>query len=417
LGVKKPDKSNSAFSLLTSPVPKMPPRKRAAPTSEQGAPAKKTARQDAGSDSESSGDETIKENLKRTLLRRAELWSETSGSKNLDNNYWQNTKNPKKAHEFMCICNPIKDPDEEQDNGDDNNDEGGNSSNKKCDRGKTCPCSKPASTIPSHPYSLTRAGMDKYNIAGDMANLRNPDTFGLYLYNDFGFYGAAEVVENLLRDYDEAREMEDTKQAWAVIEGTALFMVIGSGAEMGMADDGDRMRQLSEQITVMVLSMLATLQKEGHMKSDSEYKNIGWIIKLYLRLADLLREQSLIDEEPTGKRKGAFKFNVGNFELYLRKYAAEAGINIPDDKDAPGDTDVNMPNAEAEDPWNWAKSLAKYTKSYGTGAGKKRHIGGDQYDVTTMSSAERKQAAFNKKDPITPAMMKRIKVGDCLVLA
>ncbi|KAH7329698.1 hypothetical protein B0I35DRAFT_420681 [Stachybotrys elegans] len=315
----------------------------------------------------------------------------------------------------MCICNPLHRRNEDDENDEDDAD--GSRKNKTCDGGKTCPCTKPASALPSHPYTVTRAGMAKHRMAGDMANLRSPDTFGMYTYNDHSAYGAAEVVENLLRDYNEARELKDRQLAWATVEGMAFFMELGAGMDMSMADDGDRMRELSEQMAIMVLDMLATLKKEDQLKSDSDYKNIGWIMTLYIDLAKTLPDQGLLDDPPTKGKAKAFKFNPGNLELYLRKYAFDAGITLPDDSEAAEDVDVAMPKPEADDPWNWAKSLAKYTKSHGMGTGKKRTIGGDYLDITTMSSAERKQASFDKKDPLSKEMIKKIKEGECLVLA
>jgi hypothetical protein len=61
--------------------------------------------------------------------------------------------------------------------------------------------------------------------------------------------------------------------------------------------------------------------------------------------------------------------------------------------------------------------LAKYTMYYGSGSGKNRNIGGDNLDITTMSSAERKEASYEKKDPLSKEMLKKIAEGEVLVMA
>lgn len=44
-------------------------------------------------------------------------------------------------------------------------------------------------------------------------------------------------------------------------------------------------------------------------------------------------------------------------------------------------------------------------------------IGGDQYDITTWSSAERKKHSFDKKDPLDKKMIKALKQGLVMQLA
>jgi hypothetical protein len=127
-------------------------------------------------------------------------WAHVSGSKNLYGDYFKSMKDPAHAFEFMCICNPLKsgggdDWDEEEDEEAEGDDE---EKAKKCDRGKTCPCTKTAASLPEHPYTFTRAGLARNTNANDMVDLRDPDTMGMYTYNDHMAYGCAKVVQNLL---------------------------------------------------------------------------------------------------------------------------------------------------------------------------------------------------------------------------
>jgi hypothetical protein len=133
----------------------------------------------------------------------------------------------------------------------------------------------------------------------------------------------------------------------------ALFMQLGQGGQMCMADDGQRMQDIAELIIVMFLTMLAVLKKEGMLKSDSEVRNLKWVIEMYLRLANVLREQGLLEggAKPGAKAAKTFVFKAGNFEHYLREYATEAGITL-EGQGAEKTAEVMMPK-DGEDPWKW----------------------------------------------------------------
>lgn len=139
-------------------------------------------------------------------------WSKVSGSKNLDTDYIKSMKDPEHAYEFMCNCNPMKSRDDDDYDEDDEEDEeeerGNDSAKKRCDGGDTCPCGTPATSLPDHPYTISRAGIAKHRTAGDMMDFRDPDSFGMYTYNDHMAYGAVEVVQNMFLDFDEAYKAE-----------------------------------------------------------------------------------------------------------------------------------------------------------------------------------------------------------------
>ncbi|CAG9993052.1 unnamed protein product [Clonostachys byssicola] len=407
-----------------------PPKKRGKNTTD--APPESSASGPAPPEEPGNVDEQAWERLYESRsIGRKYRWSEVSGSKNLDENYFITTKNPTEAYEFVCQCNPVKKYDDDEDDDEDDEDDEENPGDgeegqaaeaaKKCDEGKTCSCGKTAASLPSHPYTLTRAGIAKYHNAQHMIDLRNPDAFSMYTFNDHMAYGSLEVVQNLLLDFEEARHDKMWREAWAVTEAMALFMVIGAGGDMCMADDGDMIQATAHQIMRMALTSLAILESEGKLTEASSVKNIGWIIGLYLKMTDLFRDMGLAEEEPQPSKAKAFKFRYGNFELYLRVYARRCNVTIPDESSSPSDTDLTMPKESAKDPWSWTRSFSEYqgcfAPYYAYRGAHRRKVGGDGLDITTWTSAERKAASFDKKDPLNKTAIKNLKEGNVLVLA
>jgi hypothetical protein len=73
--------------------------------------------------------------------------------------------------------------------------------------------------------------------------------------------------------------------------------------------------------------------------------------------------------------------------------------------------DIELP-APSADPWKWAAAHKAYVKEHSEGPlSKKGKIGGENYDITAMTRAERKKHSFNKKDPLGKKELDAIKNG------
>ncbi|KAH7118260.1 hypothetical protein B0J13DRAFT_652218 [Dactylonectria estremocensis] len=118
----------------------------------------------------------------------------------------------------------------------------------KHDKGRTCPCNKQFSELPSHPYTISKAGLARNHCAANMMNLRTPDFFAMYTFNDHAAYGALEMVQNVLLDFDEAFKNKKWQEAWSVVEAMAIFVRVGDGSLMFMADDGQIISETASQI-------------------------------------------------------------------------------------------------------------------------------------------------------------------------
>jgi hypothetical protein len=157
-------------------------------------------------------------------------WSRISGSGNADAAYKSSIEDPVKAYSYVCICRlPFDDEDDRKDESDRENeddlenedDREAETSKSSCDAGKTCLCNKPAAEHPNHPLILSNAGKSKWFTQHTFLDLRCPDAFNMYTFNDHEGYGALEVVQNLFIDYVEA--FFDWEEQWAVCEATAMI--------------------------------------------------------------------------------------------------------------------------------------------------------------------------------------------------
>lgn len=150
----------------------------------------------------------------------------------------------------------------------------------------------------------------------------------------------------------------------------------------------------------MFLAMMATLERNDLLRPASEIKNLAVVMGLAIRL-------------------DAYDEDGGNFEdlpKYLHAYAAKHNLvlrDVPDDAPEPvpetGKGSLPEPTAKKNDPWGFAAELKKLAKE--------QVVGGDNYDITTMSAAERKMASFDKKDPLNAKAIKALKEGLVMQLA
>lgn len=194
---------------------------------------------------------------------------------------------------------------------------------------------------------------------------------------------------------------------------------------MSRIDDGEQADLFAKLIGRLFLTMLARLEAQKLLSETSDVKNLGLIMALFIKVASNLRSGSLLedDDEETNARPSSFTWSPAKFDDYINAYAAKFGITLhgPDDMDgltAELDTDVSLP--AAEESWGWAQAFKSYQKNHGGSppiGRSKSGIGGDALDITTWTSAERKQYSFDKKDPIKAAELKALKEGKVMCLA
>jgi hypothetical protein len=172
------------------------------------------------------------------------------------------------------------------------------------------------------------------------------------------------------------------------------------------SEDGDGLTDLMVVFTSMILHMLATLEKEEPLKPDSEVKNLASVMALYTLLSS---------------KKGSPLFlevlESDSFAETILAYATKHNIVLQSPVDIqeiistlqPGADKVELADPASRDPWGWGVKLKVYKKEQET-------IGGDSFDISTYTPAERRDAAFDNKDPFTRTMIKNIKEGKVMWL-
>ena len=149
----------------------------------------------------------------------------------------------------------------------------------------------------------------------------------------------------------------------------------------------------------MFLTMLATFDRHGQLKPDSEIKSLGVFMALYIRLVEV-DDLSFLSLEDLDL--------ASHILAYANKHSIvlQSAVDMQDiiDQLQPQAEQVKLPASDAKknDPWNWNKIFGDYKKARGP-------MGGDKLDVTTWSPAERRAASYDKKDPVSRSMMASLK--------
>lgn len=175
-------------------------------------------------------------------------------------------------------------------------------------------------------------------------------------------------------------------------------------------DDGEQADVVALLIGRLFLTMLARLEAQGLLVKDSEVKNLGLIMTLYIKLARDMRSGSLLEEDKKESisKPSRFNWTPSRFDEYINVYAIKYEITLCGIKDLDRltvdfDTDLELPTG-AETFWGWARVWKPYTKRYANippmGYGRTM-IGGDNYDITSWPKALRKKYNFAGVDPFS----------------
>ncbi|GAB1211693.1 hypothetical protein ATERTT37_000817 [Aspergillus terreus] len=339
--------------------------------------------------------------------KRNQRWSSVSASANVAAVYKELVeKDPAHAYSYICLCRSIIDDhqdDDEEDDEEDDEDEDSNEQDRpadagkkvRCDNGKTCLCRKPADEHPGHRWVISKAGWQKYVGARIMCNLREPELFDMYTFNDHAGYGVLEVVQNLLLDYDEMKP--SWRDQWAVCEAMVQLCM------------GSSMTPMTILICRMFLNMLVTLDNASLLKPNSKVQSLPAVMAQYMQLSTGWEKDGFMGEDD---------HLATRFAGYVCAYAAKHGIQLPlTDKELAKAEEVQLPpQVNVRDPWLWSGTLQKYSGKHAKSHSprQKGRIGGDSLDLTTWSSAERKAHSFEKKDPLGKEIMNAIKKGEVL---
>ncbi|KAK4159952.1 hypothetical protein QBC43DRAFT_120756 [Cladorrhinum sp. PSN259] len=259
----------------------------------------------------------------------------------------------------------------------------------------------------------------------------------MYTFNDHSAYGALEVLQNVILDFEEANGWQEK---WAVCEALGCFLKTDDyGTLATRIDDGEAADATWRLMGRLFLSMLAEFERDGLLTNDGPVKNLGFIMTVWMSIPSDMRGYSLLEEstlsEPLGPiKRGVKKWWPHSFDKQILAYARKYDITLKglqdlDDliEEIQGDGEGDLPdpehNTEKADIFHYKRELKRYKEKYGgvphfmsTHARKgkttpKSAMGGDNLDITAWTSADRKAAAFKKKDPLTKKDLDMIKEG------
>ncbi|KAK6525366.1 hypothetical protein TWF694_005505 [Orbilia ellipsospora] len=380
---------------------------------------------------------------------RNKRYAKISVSGNLDTIYLEEFKNkPQEAYNYICLCSlpfpdrepydPKKDktivwrsgetppPEAFADFYDAEDDE-----DDACDGGDTCICTKPATAHPNHKWIMTAAARLKYFQTRINCDIRNPELFDMYTFNDHAGYGVIEVIENLLLDYEAAKE--DWQEQWVICETLAYFL-LGSGASsMFGVDDSEKVASLCLLLGRLFIHTLSHLQRLDLLSSTSEITNLGTIMALWNSISSMIQDEVCLplglgmEEEQLGLKREKKVFTPSLFNENISRYAEEYGIELNGLKNMEpwNGEDGDLPSESANkgaksDPWKFWKGLREYKKDYAVGAtmlSTVKKIGGDALDLTSWSPMEREEKSYDGKDPLKGDALENIKSGGFIQLA
>jgi len=318
----------------------------------------------------------------------------------------------------------------------------------------------PPSKFPEHKWVMMWDAWLKADLLGRKAKYCDPDSFGMYLCNDWRGWGMQEIMENMMIEFNQSFRAKDERieKMWSVVSAVGLWLneedhigpLIGN-------EDGKTTCELFGLLGCALLTVLAAIEAAGELKPDSRFLDLTLGIAYYLELSHDLPAYGIEGECIAWRNEAVNYFKKGKLDpekgifatkLRLEKLAkvttgttaleTSAGssaanpVMIPEDDDADkenanpeamGDKAVSPPitakgkrkrglgvteNAEnankaEKDPWHWHEKFQAYKKRQG------EPLGGEKYDITKMSRTERAAASFTGKDPLAKIPVKYLK--------
>lgn len=101
---------------------------------------------------------------------------------------------------FALMCDPPFPSGDSDDEEEDEEETSNNRKNKdhgdrpKCDDGKKCYCTQLYDVHPEHPYVFIRAAKSMFVDLSSHCEVRDPDNFEMYSFNDHSAYGVLEIL-------------------------------------------------------------------------------------------------------------------------------------------------------------------------------------------------------------------------------
>ncbi|OKL58247.1 hypothetical protein UA08_06774 [Talaromyces atroroseus] len=274
-------------------------------------------------------------------------------------------------------------------------------------------------------WTITEAGLRKYEQLEKQALNRDQDAQGLWIYNDYTAYGINEVVDNWLKDFNTevSRRTVSPYAVWAELEAVSMFLQLDY---IDIWFQGDDCRGFAETIALVGKALLTGLHilknhqlLNPYQPENGGLRNISIVLAMFVQFArswtniagDHFGETKWVPKlgelakENSIEIKGSYKFHERHQELLepeedssprneLKKrkkkiHFSEGTWGIVSLVDADSDDDDDIKDNGDYSVKGWKDSFKTYAKGH-IRSGRKT-IGGTQYDITKMSKFEKKR--------------------------
>ncbi|EON68928.1 hypothetical protein W97_08186 [Coniosporium apollinis CBS 100218] len=258
---------------------------------------------------------------------------------------------------------------------------------------------KPLSEHPDWPWRVSKPARKMAAKYAQDVDKRDPDIFGMYIYNDYHGYGTAEVIENMLLAWTTEYQKKDSSvwELWKHTEAIAhFFALMPELIGFGNLEDGERVNEILNVIGLALLSTLNKLEAASLLKPDGPVKDLELVLCLMLDFCsgyDVDFEDVVWPHQVVAyANKAGLKLDkLHNMRKDLERYS--------EDKLDKKKKDL-VYSAPKEDKFEFNKKWKAYVSKYGIKRGGKKTVGGEQYDITKMRKAERIKHSFDKEDPM-----------------
>ncbi|KAK7923468.1 hypothetical protein PG985_007539 [Apiospora marii] len=240
----------------------------------------------------------------------------------------------------------------------------------------------------------------------------DPDSFGMYVYNDFHGYGLQEVIERMLVAFNDQFKKKERDEAtinhmWAVVAAAVHWLTTEElGPWMGY-DDAERIGETIQGIGDMLLTMLNELDRAGELKADSRLKDLPLVMAWYLEWSKDLDDMGFDHGELDWRAQVVGYAKKGGIDLAATSGLFGAGELVAALEAEEGDDGIPPLEGQAKaDRWGWKESFAVMKRKA------EPVFGARNYDITQWTRAKRAKHAFDKKDPLAGIPEKEIKAGN-----
>ncbi|EPE32441.1 hypothetical protein GLAREA_07574 [Glarea lozoyensis ATCC 20868] len=230
-------------------------------------------------------------------------------------------------------------------------------------------------------HCVTRSGVDRFLNIVKECNARDQDLFDMHIYTDWSGWGATEVLENALADFnkDLFKKNISPLQKWSHLEGIVTWLKLGDLFALISNENGPGVGEVFDMFIPMYITCLEVLSEHDLVKKENTPAfNINTMTLLLLEFY----KDPAADFDTENVEDIVLAADLAGVKLVPR---VDINISQEDIENWRKKGQVNedgFDEKEWRSKWDWKKLFKEF---------KPNHPGGRRYDITKMSGRERRQ--------------------------